>query len=49
MDYGHYTTFVHDAMFVLYMLGWNVLAWDLWQQLNRLKRKRKERKEWELL
>ena len=46
MDYGHYTAFVHDAMFALYMLGWNALAWDLWQQLNRLKRKRKEQKEW---
>ena len=47
MGWGHYITVANDAVFALFMIAWNLLALDLWQQLGRYKRRKKERGQWE--
>jgi len=46
MSWGHYDTIANDAVFLLLQVVWNLLALDLWQQLGRYKRRKKEREQW---
>lgn len=46
--WGHYGDNAFEIVFALCMLAWNLMAMDAWQQMVRLKRKRKEKREWTL-
>lgn len=44
---NHYANVVNNAIFGLFMLAWSLLALDTVQQVRRLRKKQKEKKEWE--
>jgi hypothetical protein len=46
MDWGSYGDFVLHTEFVLCMIAWNLVALDAVQQVQRMKRKRKEKAQW---
>jgi hypothetical protein len=46
MDWGHYGETALEFVFVLVMIAWNLLALDAVQQIQRMKRKRKEKAQW---
>lgn len=44
--WGKYGDFVLEADFLLCMIAWNLLCWDLVLQIKKWNRKRKEREQW---
>lgn len=46
-DWGSYGELVLELEFVLVMIAWNLLALDAWQQVQRMRRKLKEKRQWE--
>jgi hypothetical protein len=45
--WGNYGDFTFQAQSVLFLLAWNLLALNVWQEVRKLKRKRKEKAQWE--
>ena len=47
MDWGHYSTVVQHYEFILVVVAWSLFVVDALQQVNKLRRKRKDKAQWE--